>query len=237
MKVNNKNFKLVFSALMVALSVVLSLFKIELPYGGSITVFSMVPLVLVAQMYGAGWGFLTCTVFGFIKMILGFNNFSYVSGIEAYIIVFLFDYVLAYAVVGLSGVTRKIKNAGFASALGAFIGCALRYACHIVSGLTVWRTYAESWEAPSFISSQLLQPDLLPYTYSVVYNGMYMIPDTIMTMIGGAVFCTIFFEVFKIDVNEKSSKKLKAVAEENIADSDSTESIEEKAAEEPKTEE
>ena len=81
MKVNNKTFKLVFSALMVALSVVLSMFKIEFLYGGSITIFSMVPLVLVAQMYGVPWGILTGVVYGLIQMVMGLKNFSYVTGI------------------------------------------------------------------------------------------------------------------------------------------------------------
>lgn len=217
MKTNSKTFKLVFSGLMVALSVVLSFFEFQLPYGGAITLFNMVPLVLIAQMYGMGWGFITCTVYGFIKMALGLNNFSYASGIESYVIIFLFDYVLAYAMIGFSGITRKIKSTPVAAALGAFIGCMLRYACHIVSGLTVWGTYAESWEAPVFVSSDLLTPELLPYTYSVVYNGLYMIPDTIITMIGAAILCTIVFEIFKVDVNAASSKKLKATAEENLA--------------------
>ena len=70
-KTNTKNFRLVFSGLMVAIATVLSLFKFELPFGGSITIFSLVPLVLVAQMYGLGWGFLAATVYGFIQMVLG----------------------------------------------------------------------------------------------------------------------------------------------------------------------
>ena len=54
---NQKTKKLVVSALMLALSFVLSLIKIyELPWGGSVTLFSMLPIILVGYMYGNTWG-------------------------------------------------------------------------------------------------------------------------------------------------------------------------------------
>lgn len=205
-KTNTKNFRLVFSGLMVAIATVLSLFKFELPFGGSITIFSLVPLVLVAQMYGLGWGFLAATVYGFIQMVLGLDNFAYVSGPAAYAMVFLFDYVLAFSMMGLSAVTRKIQSRSVAAGLGALLGCLLRFLCHFISGCTVWREYAQGWEAPAFISDGLLSPALLPYTYSFTYNCIYMVPETILTVIGSAIFCTILFEVMKIDVNAKLEK-------------------------------
>ena len=204
---NTKTFKLVFSALMVALSTVLSIFAIELPFGGSITIFSMVPLVLVAQMYGVGWGFITCAVYGLLQMAMGLDNFGYVSGIAAYIVVFLFDYVLAFCMIGLSGVTRKMKNRAVAAGLGAFIGCFARFICHFISGCTVWREYSQGWEAPSWISTALLSPSSLPYTYSFTYNCIYMLPETILTVIGSAVLCGILFKVLKIDAISNNTVK------------------------------
>ena len=133
MKKESRTFRLVLSALMVAISIVLSIFSFELPFGGSITIFSMVPLVLIAQMYGVGWGMLTCAVYGLVQMVLGLKNFGYVSGIPAYVVVFLFDYVLAFAVIGLAGLTRKIRNRPVAAGLGALIGCVARFVCHFVS--------------------------------------------------------------------------------------------------------
>ena len=205
MKVNNKTFKLVFSALMVALSVVLSFFKIEFLYGGSITIFSMVPLVLVAQMYGVPWGILTGVVSGLIQMVMGFKNFSYVTGVEAYAMVAALDYIVAFGVIGFAGVTRKIKNRAVAASLGAVIACILRFLCHFASGV-------------SFISERLLEKDMVPYTYSLMYNGGYMFPELILTTLGSAILCTIIFEAFKIDVNATSTKKLKATADANLSD-------------------
>lgn len=216
MNVNNKTFKLVFSALMVAFATVLSLFKIEFLYGGSITIFSMVPLVLVAQMYGVPWGLLTGVVYGLIQMVMGLKNFGYVTGIPAYAMIFFFDYIIAFGALGFSGITRKIKNRAAAASLGAVIGCFLRFACHFISGVTVWKAMA--WdEAPSFITPRLLEADMIPYTYSFFYNGGYMFPEMILTAIGSAILCTIIFEAVKIDVNANSPKKLKATAEENLS--------------------
>ena len=200
MKKESSTFQLVLSALMVAISIVLSIFSFELPFGGSITIFSMVPLVLIAQMYGVGWGMLTCAVYGLVQMVLGLKNFGYVSGIPAYVVVFLFDYVLAFAVIGLAGLTRKIRNRPVAAGLGALIGCVARFVCHFVSGATVWGEYAADWTAPAFVSSGLLQPDVLPYTYSFFYNCVYMLPETLLTVVGSAILCTAVFEALKIDV-------------------------------------
>ena len=217
MKVNNKTFKLVFSALMIALAIVLSFFKIEFLYGGSITIFSMVPLVLVAQMYGTPWGILTGMVYGLVQMVLGLKNFGYVTGVEAYAVVATMDYIVAFGVMGFAGITRKIRNRAVAASLGSVIACILRFFCHFISGVTVWKTL--EWnDAPAFISERMLQPDMVPYTYSLMYNGGYMFPELILTTLGSAILCTIVFEAFKIDVNATSTKKLKATAEENLAD-------------------
>lgn len=193
---NTKTFKMVFSALMVALSTVLSIFALELPFGGSITIFSMVPLIFLSQMYGVGWGFAACTVYGLVQMSMGLDNFGYVSGIVAYIVVFLFDYVLAFCVIGLSGVTRRMKNKAVAAGLGAFIGCFARFICHFISGCTVWGEYSAGWESPAWMPGGLVSPELLPYTYSFTYNCIYMIPETILTVIGSTIICAALFKVF-----------------------------------------
>lgn len=207
-----KTFKLVFSALMVAMATVLSVVSdlipfLSLPFGGSVTILSMVPLILIAQMYGTGWGFMTCAVYGLVQMAMGLENFGYVSGIVAYIVVFLFDYMLAFCIIGLSGVTRKMKNKAVAAGLGAFIGCFARFICHFVSGCTVWGEYAAGWEAPSWISSSLLSPEMLPYTYSFTYNCIYMIPETIITVIGSSIICGILLKMLKPQSIENASVK------------------------------
>ncbi len=194
-----KTFRMVFSALMVALSTVLSIFAFKLPFGGSITIFSMVPLIFVSQMFGVSWGFSACTVYGLVQMAMGLDNFGYVSGIVAYIVVFLFDYVLAFCAIGLSGVTRRINNKAIAAGLGAFIACFARFICHFVSGCTVWREYSAGWEAPAWMPGGLLSPEILPYTYSFTYNCIYMIPETVLTVMGSMIVCAALSKAFNTE--------------------------------------
>ena len=78
---------------------------------------------------------------------------------------------------------------------------------------------------PGKMLRRLLEADMIPYTYSLFYNGGYMFPELILTTIGSAIICTFVFEAMKIDVNAKSSDKLKETAEENLSQ------------DEPKTEE
>ena len=99
----------------------------------------------------------------------------------------LFDYVVAYAVLGLSGVfMNKIKNRVLAAVLGTVLVCLLRYLCHFITGITVWREIADLWEAIWF---------------SITYNGTYMIPEIIITPLGVAA-------IVKTGVIEKALRKL-----------------------------
>jgi thiamine transporter len=119
--------------------------------------------------------------------------------------------MLAFCMMSLSALTRKMNNRAVAAGLGAFIGCVGRFVCHFISGCTVWGEYAQGWDAPAFISSGLLEPAVLPYTYSFTYNCIYMIPETILTVMGSAIICTLVFQAMKIDVNAQSDSSKKTV--------------------------
>lgn len=181
--------RLVFSALMIALGTVLSLISIDLPFGGSVTVASMVPMIIVAQLYGFKWGILSCTAFGLVQMILGLNNLSYAVSIWAAAAIILFDYIIAFGCISLAGLTRKMKNKAISAALGAFIACLIRYLCHVISGAVVWNTWADIVYVPDFLHNTVLvtNQNLFFWTYSVCYNATYMIPETILTMVVAAI--------------------------------------------------
>ena len=105
--------RMTVSAVFIALSLVLNILTpIKWPFGGSVTVFSMVPLALIGWCYGIGWGFLSGAVMGVLNMVIdGLSNFSYVSGIVAYLILIFADYFIAFGVIGLAGLFRnKIEN-------------------------------------------------------------------------------------------------------------------------------
>ena len=164
--------KLAVSAILIALSTVLSelIPSISLPFGGSITLLSMVPVCLIGIMFGTKWGVLANLAYGGIQFFFGLSNVTYaagVAGIVGALAVVMFDYVIAYGVLGLSGIFIKIiKNKPLAAVLGVILVCVLRYVCHFITGVTVWREIADLWGA---------------VWYSITYNATYMLPEIITT--------------------------------------------------------
>ena len=71
--------QLVESALMIAVATVCSIVKIDLPFGGGITIVSMLPLILISHRYGWKWGVLTAFTYSLIQMILGLDNVGYAT--------------------------------------------------------------------------------------------------------------------------------------------------------------
>ena len=163
------------SAVMLALATVLSEFAVfKLPYGGSVTLFSQVPMVALSYRYGIKWGAFSGMVMGVIQMLFGLGNFSYVSGVAAYLILIFADYVVAFGCLGFGGMFRdKIKNPALSLSLGGVVVSVIRFVCHFISGVTIWGDY--SGGAMSAV------------WYSVTYNASYMMPELIITLVGCAV--------------------------------------------------
>ena len=162
---------LVESAVMVALATVLSLIKIvDLPAGGSVTIASMLPVAVIAYRHGLGWGLGAGLVHGAIQQLLGLSSLSMVTGWQSILAVILLDYIVAFAVIGFAGVFRHtVKNQATALTLGCVLVCVLRYACHVVSGATVW--------------AGLSIPTQAALGYSFIYNATYMVPETIVLVV------------------------------------------------------
>lgn len=167
----NKSVRLTESAIMLAFATILSAIPIvQLPFGGSITACSMLPIILISYRHGAKWGLFTAFAYSLTQMLFGIKYFMGTS-IMAAIAIILFDYSIAFTVLGLAGLFRKwIKNQTNALAFGAFFVCTLRYISHVISGCTVWAGVS----IPS--SDGIL--------YSLIYNATYMVPETIVTIVG-----------------------------------------------------
>lgn len=171
---------LVESAMMVSLATVLSIFKlIEMPYGGSVTIASMLPMVILAYRNGLGWGLGSGLVYAAIQQLLGLNDLSYVTGWQSVLAVIMLDYIVAFTVVGLGGIFRKAaKSQQRALVFGTVLVSVLRYICHVVSGATVW--------------VGLSIPSEAALIYSIGYNATYMLPEAIILAavayyLGGAI--------------------------------------------------
>ena len=162
---NKKVRALVECAVMVALAFALSFVKPwQMPLGGSVTLCSMLPILLIAIKYGpvigVGCGFvysLTQLAQGFIEGDISMASMS----ADVFIIAMLFDYILPYTLLGLGGIFgRKTRWHAVGSMSLAVV---LRMLCHYLTGITIWAQWTpEGWLAP---------------IYSAAYNGGYLIPD------------------------------------------------------------
>jgi thiamine transporter len=217
MKENKKRTEaLTLSAVMIAFAISISAICsavpfLNLPFGGGFTIASMLPIIVVAYMYGTKWGLLTAFVYSFMQMLLGFNTVSsfFLPGdsqmiFHRAIIVCLIDYVVAYTVLGLGGVFRKKFGARKALCLGSIFAITLRYLAHIVSGAIFFGTWAEwfftqegfpAW-GQAILNS--LSGDTLSLVYSIIYNGTYMIPEIIITAVV-ACFVTRIPQIKMVD--------------------------------------
>ena len=185
--------RLTETAIMLALAVALSYVEIfSLPMGGSITLFSQVPIIIIGYRYGAKWGIGTGIIYGLLEMLLqGLGNFAYVKGIGAYLILIFADYVLAFMSLGLGGALFKksVKNQSLALGLGAFAASLLRFICHFVSGVTIWGEYADGWKAV--------------WVYSLAYNGSYMAVEAAISVIAVVLLALV------LDFNKVNLRKSK----------------------------
>ena len=101
-KTNSKTRTLVECALMIALGTVLANIKIfEMPNGGSITLLSMLPFILVSYRHGTKWGLFTGFVNSLLQMLLGFYA-PPAPGLLPLVGMILLDYVLAFTLLGLA---------------------------------------------------------------------------------------------------------------------------------------
>ncbi len=166
MKENLKKpvYKITECAIFIALS--LALMPIEIPgpaFGGDIDLV-MIPLFIIAFRHGMAYGVLSGGVFGFLKCLIG-------GGIGYGLPSVLLDYVLAYAAVGVAG---AFKGRFWAVELSTLVGCIARFLIHFISGITIYAIATATEVAGVVISNAVL--------YSVVYNALYMLPNTVIAV-------------------------------------------------------
>jgi thiamine transporter len=149
-------------AILIALALVLGMWKLyEFPNGGSISL-EMLPLFIFIARWGLGSGLVGCFAFGVLQIFVqGAVSWGWVS--------MILDFIVAFGVMGLGGIFRgKIYPAAILASLARFV-------VHFISGVTVYKI--------------LVPTDLLgmtfsnPWLYSLVYNGSYMVVDLILCLV------------------------------------------------------
>lgn len=170
MEKTKKTGTLVECSVLIAMAFVLSFIKIiDMPYGGAVTAASMLPIIIAGYRHGLKWGLITSFTYSILQLLTGLSNVSYATSTTAMIAIILLDYiVVAFTVLGLLGVVKKNKHQTGALVLGTLIVCLLRYLCHFITGCTVW--------------AGVSIPTADGALYSLVYNGAYMIPETVVTV-------------------------------------------------------
>lgn len=155
------------TAVLTALALALSYLEIPVGFafggfGGSISLV-MIPLILCALRWGMSWSLGSGLVFGTLKFFFaGGSAISWES--------MLLDYSLAYMMVGLAGIFRGKSSFAW---LGALVGCFGRFLIHFLSGVTIYAEYVSpifGWNGSSSV------------IYSILYNGSYMLPNTIISV-------------------------------------------------------
>ncbi len=167
-KKTNETLAIVYGGVSIAMSFALSYAKIfKLPAGGSITVASLLPLALYSYMFGTKKGVMAGLIYGTLQIMQ-----------DPWIVhptqVFL-DYVLAFGMIGFSGMFRnmKIKPLGFA--LGTFIASALRWFCHFLSGGLFFFGY---------IAKDFANKGFTPFGWAAFYNCFVFVDILIVLVVG-----------------------------------------------------
>lgn len=205
---NQKVRKLVTSTMLVALGTAISFVCtlipfLNLPFGGTITICSLLPLVLISWMYGLGWGFGSAFVYAILQMAIGFRTVaalftpgddSYMGSVWIALCIILLDYILAFTSVGIGGIFRGMKSKTAALVLGSLTALLICYLFHVLSGVLFYGAWAEWFFTDTVIADWSISKSImnnftgtsLATVYSFVYNGCYMIPEMIITAVGAA---------------------------------------------------
>lgn len=154
--------QLVYCGTAMALAFITSYVKLfGMPFGGSVTLFSMLFICLTGYWYGIRVGILTGLAYGILQFLQ-----------EPYVLSFFqvcCDYVLAFAALGLAGAFRRSKH-GLLK--GYLLGILVRGAFHALGGYLYWMDYMPE----NF-------PQSLTAIYPIVYNYSYILAEGVLTMI------------------------------------------------------
>ena len=154
-------------AMCVALASVLSLIKLwAMPFGGSVTLVSMLPLLLFAYCYGTVPGIVLGALYGVLQFLLDGARFAALGAIPN-----LLDYPIAFGLLGLAGVFGKMPNQKLGLALGFLLGVAGRCFASFLSGVVFYAEYAPE--------------GMNPAVYSIAYNGAYLLPECVLCIAVG----------------------------------------------------
>ena len=154
--------QLVFCAMAMALAFITSYIKVfSMPWGGSVTLCSMLFIVLIANWYGVQTGILVGLAYGILQFIQ-----------EPFVLSFFqvcCDYILAFAALGIAGLFAN-KSHGLVK--GYIVAVLTRGAFHAIGGYIYWMDYMPE----NF-------PQSLKSIYPIAYNYSFLLAEAVITII------------------------------------------------------
>lgn len=150
--------QLVFCGICLALGTATSFMKLaSLPFGGSITLFSMLFITLTGYFYGVKTGLVAGVAYGILQLITGPYIYAPLQ--------VLMDFPFAFGALGLSGLIRG----KYRLVAGYIVGVLGRYICHVISGYIFFAEYAPE--------------GMNPFLYTLGYNATYIVPEMVLTAV------------------------------------------------------
>jgi len=165
-------------ALMIAAGTVLAQIKIfTMPYGGSVTLVSSLPFILVSFRHGTKWGLFTGFVNSLLQMLTGF--YMPPAGTLTAVVMSL----------GLaSAFSKPFKNRTIGVAVGTSAAFLLRLVCSVASGALLWGSYQSYYTWAEGLSV---------WEYSIIYNASYMLPELLITAVAAVCVCSVAPKFFQ----------------------------------------
>ncbi len=152
-------------AVFVAMAQILGYIKLfSLPTGGSVTL-GMLPIFFYCARWGFAPGMASAFSLSLLQLLL---DGAYAWGWQSII----GDYILAYSVLGISGLLSHSKNNLL---WGIVFGGLSRYLVALVTGAVVWGEYMPD----SFFGMTMTSP----WIYSALYNASYLLPCLILCLL------------------------------------------------------
>lgn len=156
--------QLVFCAMAIALGFAASYIKIiPMPWGGSVTLCSMLFVTLIGYWYGPKIGLAAGFAYGILQFVQDGGTYI-LSPLQA-----CMDYILAFAALGLSGFFCNKKDGLIKGYLFAIF---VRGIFHTIGGYLYWMDYMPD----NF-------PKSLSYIYPIAYNYSYILAEGLITVI------------------------------------------------------
>lgn len=202
MKSQQTTRRLVTSAMLIAVASVLALVSefipfLQLRFGGTLTLASMLPIILISYMYGLKCGLGSAAVYAVIQIFMGFKTVAalFTPDSDSYmalwmaICVVLLDYFLAYTSLGLGGIFARKKGGCLRLVLGGVVAQVICYAFHVLSGFLFYGAWADWFFTESAAKDLAISGWIMEHLsgrglallYSLIYNALYMLPEIVLT--------------------------------------------------------